>query len=376
MYEEDTATGSLVLTSGDSLQYTYTGNTISSFIWKGYDAANGLWVNGIRVTALSYNAAGQPTGFDVEFWNDSTNAWDLGKTRYSGVTWNAGFDSWFATLGIESYMPNAEFFLREGSKDLPRVSNTYFEGFPDQYLVQEFNGTTFVNSERAYSVLSGGLIQRVTYQYWNGVGWESDTRDVYTWTGTKLTMATSEDSSSGSWQNPSWAIRYLWAYNGNGDLTSETTEGRDSVGAPWLLFYGNQYAIVYQPTNPSRIQTWVDQNYNRFGGPTGSGAWDTAARYTLYYSTASSTCPGCEGDQALGVYPNPFSDQIQIKGLSQGAQWRITDLNGRLFAQGDQWPEERGTSLNIACQAWPAGIYMLQVCDAEGNRSWHRLVKR
>jgi len=377
MYEEDTATGSLVLTSGDSLQYTYVGNTISSFVAKGYDADNGVWVNGLRVTAIVNNSAGQPTGFDLEVWNDSTNSWGPEKRRYSGLTWNAGFESWFAAFGSENYTPNAEDFLSEGFKDLPRVSYPPLVGQPDQYLLSEsINGTTFVNSERAYSVLSGGLIQRVTYQSWTGTGWESDTRDVYTWTGTKLTMATWEDSSSGSWQIPSWAYRDLWAYNGNGDLTSETSESRDSVGAPWLLDYGNQYVIVYQPSNASRIQTWVDQTYNLSGGPTGSGAWDTAARYTLYYSTASSTCPGCEGDQALGIYPNPFSDHIQIKGLSQGAQWRITDLNGRLFAQGDQRPEERGTALNIACQAWPAGIYMLQVCDAEGNRSWHRLVKR
>ncbi|MFM7913083.1 MAG: T9SS type A sorting domain-containing protein, partial [Bacteroidota bacterium] len=134
-----------------------------------------------------------------------------------------------------------------------------------------------------------------------------------------------------------------------------------------------QYAIVYQPTNASRIQKWLEKDYNRFGG---SGAWDTTARYTLYYSTTSSTCPGCEGDLALGIYPNPFSDQIHINGLSQEAQWCITDLNGRLFARGDQRPEESGTALNIACQAWPAGIYMLQVWDAAGNRSWHRLVKR
>jgi len=376
LYEAAPASGSLVLTEGDSLQYTYTGNTISSFIYKGYDVDYGLWINVLRFTAFSYNSAAQPTGFDVEFWNDSTNAWDPGKLRYSGITWNAGFDSWFATLGPLSYMPNAEDFLSQGFKDLPRVSYMPMVGQPDQYLVREFNGTTFVNSERVYSVVSGGLIQRVTNQTWTGTGWESDTRDVYTWTGTKLTMAVQEDSSSGSWQISSWAYRNLWAYNGNGDLTSETSESRDSVGAPWMLAYGNQYAIVYQPNNASRIQTWVDQYYNRFGGPTGSGAWDTAARYTLYYSTASSTCPGCEGDQALGIYPNPFSDQIQINGLSEGAQWCITDLNGRLFAQGDHRPEERGTAMRIACQAWPAGIYMLQSWDAAGNRSWHRLVKR
>ncbi|MFM7746557.1 MAG: hypothetical protein ACKO7X_01405, partial [Bacteroidota bacterium] len=62
MYEGDT-TGSLVLTRGDSLQYTYNGNTISSFIKKEYDADNAIWVNNTRLTAISYNTAGQPTGF-------------------------------------------------------------------------------------------------------------------------------------------------------------------------------------------------------------------------------------------------------------------------------------------------------------------------
>ncbi|MFM7033295.1 MAG: hypothetical protein ACKOX4_12375, partial [Bacteroidota bacterium] len=126
------------------------------------DADNAIWVDVLRLTAISNNTAGQPTGFDLEFWNDSTNAWDPQKSRYSGVTWNAGFDSWFATLGSESYMPNAEDFLSQGFKDLPRVSNPPLVGQPDQYVMREFNGSTFVNSERAYSVVSGGLIQRVT----------------------------------------------------------------------------------------------------------------------------------------------------------------------------------------------------------------------
>lgn len=376
MYEEDTASGTLVLTTGDSIQYTYVGNTISSFIWKVYDANYGVWVNLIRATAISYNAAAQPTDCDFEFWDESTNAWNPAKNRYSGLTWNAGFDSWFASLGSESYMPTAEDFLSQGFKDLPRVSNDPLVGQPDQYLMREFNGTTFVNSERAYSVVSGGLIQRVTNQSWNGTGWESNNRDVYTWAGTKLTMAVEEDSSSGSWQISPWASKYLWSYNGNGDLTLEATEIRDSVGAPWLLNDGNQYAIAYQPTNASRIQAWVERNYNRFGGPSGLGAWDTVARYTLYYSTPSSACPGCVSDQAFGIYPNPFTDQIQIKGLNQETQWRITDLNGRLFVQGEYQPEGSGGTLSLASQAWPSGIYLLQLMDPEGQRSWHRLLKR
>ena len=375
MYEEDTTTGALVLTTGDSIQYTYVGNTITSFIWKVYDADNGLWVNMLRATAISYNAVAQPSGFDFEFWDALNNSWDPVKMRYSGLTWNAGFDSWFATLS-ESYIPTAEDFLSQGFKDLPRVSYKPLVGQPDQYLMREFNGVTYVNSERAYSVVTGGLIQRVTNQTWTGTVWESDNRDVYTWTGTKLTMAVQEDSSSGSWQISSWAQKNLWAYNGNGDLTLDASESRDSVGAPWLLTSGNQYVIAYQPGNASRIQTWVEQNYNRFGGPSGSGAWDTAARYTLYYSTPSSTCPGCETEQVLGIYPNPFTDQIQIQGLNQEGQWQITDLNGRIFAQGEYQAVGTGTDLSLECHAWPTGIYLLQLKDSEGNRSWHRLVKR
>ncbi|MBM3935550.1 MAG: T9SS type A sorting domain-containing protein, partial [Sphingomonadales bacterium] len=61
---------------------------------------------------------------------------------------------------------------------------------------------------------------------------------------------------------------------------------------------------------------------------------------------------------------------------NQDAQWRITDLNGRMFAQGVYQPEGTGVALNLACQAWPSGIYLLQLMDPKGNPSWHRLVKR
>jgi hypothetical protein len=375
MYEEDTTTGALVLTQGDSLQYTYTGNSITSFIWKSYDDGLNTWVNVLRVTAIVNNSAGQPTGFDLEFWDESTNSWSLQKARYSGVTWNAGFDSWMAALESDSYIANAEGFLSEGFKDIPRVAQS-FGNFPDQYLISESsNGTSFVNSERAYSLISGGKIQRITYQTWTGLAWEPDDRTVYTWTGNQLTMLHSEDSSSVGWQMPSQTSREIWNYNSNGDLTLESGESRNMAGTPWVIDYGNQYAIAYQTANATRIHAWREANYDPIGGASGSGAWDTLARYTLYYSTPSSTCPGCGSDPKSGIYPNPFTNQIQVLGLNQQARWQITDLNGRVLSSGHHRPELTGSALLLNGQNWPQGMYWMQIVGDDGSRSVHRLLK-
>lgn len=379
MYEEDTTSGALILTQGDSLQYTYTGNSITSFITKGYDADLSTWVNAARITAITNNSSGQPTGFDLELWDDSTNSWSSEKLRYSGVTWNAGFSSWMAVLGSNTYSANAEIFLADGFKDIPRVEFTPLGGAePDQYTrMYASNGTSFVNDDRRYSVVNGGLIQRSTYQTWSGTAWVSDSRDLYTWTGNQLTMVASEDSSSAGWQTSTFVGRDIWAYNSNGDLILEGSEWRDSVGAPWVMEAGSkQYAIAYQAASATRIQSWIEQSYDPFGGPSGTGAWDTAARYTLYYSTPSSTCPGCEVNTALGIYPNPFTDQIQVPGLNQQSQWQITDLNGRVLSSGLHLPELEGSNLLVNGQSWPQGLYLMQIENVQGGRSVHRLLKQ
>jgi hypothetical protein len=188
-------------------------------------------------------------------------------------------------------------------------------------------------------------------------------------------MVHSEDSSSAGWQMPSAADRDIWNYNSNGDPTLESRESRDSAGTPWVIDYGKQYTIAYQAASTTRIQTWKEADYDPIGGASGSGAWDTLARYTLYYSTPSSVCPGCEGDQVLGIYPNPFTDQIQVLGLNQQAQWQITDLNGRVLSSGYHRPELTGSALLLNGQNWPQGMYWMQIVGDDGSRSVHRLLK-
>jgi hypothetical protein len=376
-YEEDTTSGNLALVSGDSLQYTYTGNNITSFVLKSYDEGNGLWLNVLRITSITSNANSQPTGFDAEFWDESTNSWDTSKFRFSGVTWNAGFASWFNFLGSDNYMATAEQFLAQGFKDIPRIefNPLPLASRPDQYSISVFNGNNFVNFERSYSVVTGGRIQRITYQEWTGTAWVSLLREVFTWTGNQLTLAMSEDSSSGSWQIPSTSSRDLWTYNNNGDLTEESSEFRDSVGAPWRLYIGNQYAITYQPGNPSRIQNWIEKDYDPSGGPTGSGVWDTLSRYTLYYGAPSSVCPGCETDLKLSVYPNPMTDQILVRGLKAQTQWHVTDLNGRLITQGGFQGATSEEVLHVNAINWQAGWYLLHLVTDNGYRTVHRMVK-
>jgi hypothetical protein len=76
----------------------------------------------------------------------------------------------------------------------------------------------------------------------------------------------------------------------------------------------------------------------------------------------------------FNIYPNPVSEQLNIE-LAQAADYQIsvTDLTGReiynSFIQADN-------NLQLSTQAWPAGLYLLQVRDEEGRVETKKVVKR
>ncbi len=73
------------------------------------------------------------------------------------------------------------------------------------------------------------------------------------------------------------------------------------------------------------------------------------------------------------TYPNPVSNQLILE-FSQAANYQIlvTDITGREvyneFIQADN-------NLQLSTQAWPAGLYLLQVRDEQGNVSTQKVVK-
>jgi hypothetical protein len=363
-YMEEDGNGNLALSVGDSLAFTYMGNAVTGFVYREYNADLSQWEPSLRVSAVTSAATGTPTSFDLEFWDELSGTWSQLKFRYSNLSWDLGFGSWMQSIG-ESYVVSAEDLIApEGIMDLHRLSPSG-PSEPTRFLVQMVTGPLLTPMLRRNSVVSGGLLQQFTDQEADSANqWFSTSRSQFAWNAGVLGSITVQDSSSGSWVND---IRDSRTYTSNGDLQVQKNEEFVS-GQGWITDSGSEAVISYNPSNPSRIASWIRKEYDSFGS-----SWDTVSRYTLFYSPTTSVCPSCITTDRWSVYPNPIAHQFEVQGLTAGAQLRVTDATGREIHQVGV--KEGDASLRIDCSTWAPGWYLLQQMEAEGRVSVYRLLK-
>jgi hypothetical protein len=363
-YMEEDGNGNLALSMGDSLAFTYMGNAVTGFVYREYNADLSQWEPSLRVSAVTSAATGTPTSFDLEFWDELSGTWSQLKFRYSNLSWDLGFGSWMQSIG-ESYVVSAEDLIApEGIMDLHRLSPSG-PSEPTRFLVQMVTGPLLTPMLRRNSVVSGGLLQQFTDQEADSANqWFSTSRSQFAWNAGVLGSITVQDSSSGSWVND---IRDSRTYTSNGDLQVQKNEEFVS-GQGWITDSGSEAVISYNPSNPSRIASWIRKEYDSFGS-----SWDTVSRYTLFYSPTTSVCPSCITTDRWSVYPNPIAHQFEVQGLTAGAQLRVTDATGREIHQVGV--KEGDASLRIDCSTWAPGWYLLQQMEAEGRVSVYRLLK-
>lgn len=363
-YMEEDGNGNLALSMGDSLAFTYMGNAVTGFVYREYNDDLSQWEPSLRVSAVTSAATGTPTSFDLEFWDELSGTWSQLKFRYSNLSWDLGFGSWMQSIG-ESYVVSAEDLIApEGIMDLHRLSPSG-PSEPTRFLVQMVTGPLLTPMLRRNSVVSGGLLQQFTDQEADSANqWFSTSRSQFAWNAGVLGSITVQDSSSGSWVND---IRDSRTYTSNGDLQVQKNEEFVS-GQGWITDSGSEAVISYNPSNPSRIASWIRKEYDSFGS-----SWDTVSRYTLFYSPTTSVCPSCITTDRWSVYPNPIAHQFEVQGLTAGAQLRVTDATGREIHQVGV--KEGDASLRIDCSTWAPGWYLLQQMEAEGRVSVYRLLK-
>ena len=362
-YLEDDGNGNLVLSMGDSLAYTYMGNAVTGFVYREYNGDLSQWEPSLRASAVISTANGIPTSFDLEFWDETAGTWSPLKFRYGNLSWDLGFGSWMQSIG--EYVVAAEDLIApEGIMDLHRLRPSG-PTEPTRFLVQLVSGPLLTPLARRNSVVSGGLLQQMTDQEVDSANqWFSTSRSQFAWNAGVLSSITVQDSSSGSWVND---IRDSRTYTSNGDL--QVQKGEEFVlGQGWITDSGSEAVISYNPSNPSRIASWIRNEYDSFGS-----SWDTVSRYTLFYSPTTSVCPSCITSDRWSVYPNPIAHQFEVQGLTAGAQLRVTDATGREIHQVGV--KEGDASLRIDCSTWAPGWYLLQQMEAEGRVSVYRLLK-
>ncbi|MBU6273420.1 MAG: T9SS type A sorting domain-containing protein [Bacteroidetes bacterium] len=363
-YMEDDGNGNLALMMGDSIAFTYMGNAVTGFVYRTYNVDSSQWEPSLRASAVTSAANGSPISFDLEFWDDLSGTWSPLKFRYSNLSWDLGFGSWMQSIG-ESYVVSAEDLIApEGIMDLHRLSPSG-PTEPTRFLVQMVTGPLLTPMFRRNSLSTGGVLQKFTDQEIDSANqWFSTTRTLLAWNAGVLGSITVQDSTSGSWVND---IRDSRTYTSNGDLQVQKNEEFVS-GQGWTTNSGSEALITYNPSNASRITSWIRKEYDSF-----AGAWDSVARYTLFYNTVSSTCPTCLTSDRWSVYPNPIAHQFEVQGLTAGAQLRVTDACGRQMHLGGV--AEGDASLRVDCSTWAPGWYLLQQIEADGRVSVYRLLK-
>jgi len=150
---------------------------------------------------------------------------------------------------------------------------------------------------------------------------------------------------------------------------------------------------LYRPDN-SVFQTWTHsspQYYNasywywywKVGASWPSGDWRFEVRYegnTVSHAFKIETGNGIAGvntgNNVLAIVPNPNNGAFHIEGLDRQQEappYRVTDIAGRTVATGHI---AKGSGRVALAQQLPKGIYILQLDEAKGHRSYLRFLIR
>lgn len=76
-------------------------------------------------------------------------------------------------------------------------------------------------------------------------------------------------------------------------------------------------------------------------------------------------------EQMVKVWPNPATDKVNISGIAAGS-YTLHDITGRVMANG----EIRAGKATICLHSYPAGIYVLQVFNPDGQATAYKLLKQ
>jgi hypothetical protein len=94
-------------------------------------------------------------------------------------------------------------------------------------------------------------------------------------------------------------------------------------------------------------------------------AYPANNRFCVTVADFTSTTVLPDGDQGLRVFPNPFSQRLEVEGIPAGARWgRLTDPTGRELAKWDVHAQSHGL---WSVPAGPAGVYVVRWEDAVGR---------
>jgi hypothetical protein len=158
----------------------------------------------------------------------------------------------------------------------------------------------------------------------------------------------------------SWGVGVRTYYNGNFGGASGT-----SLSAPLITGFMADMVQAYPNVPPAQMKDYLLQSSDRFHNPDslyGYGFPD----FGLMMQTLDSA-KEVQIEQ-IGVYPNPFSDEVNISGMIIPVEYVLADMRGRIVRRGKLNAKLRFDFLD-------GGMYLLIVYDRQRKRIF-KLIKQ
>ena len=345
IFEEDN--GTLVLSSGDSLQINYAGGVPSQatrYTWDNF-APVPAWVAAFRFTNFSYDANGLPTAVTFSFFDGFAF---IEVVRYVDMAWKMGYADFSGVFG--GLIDVSDFLFQE----LP--TDTYFGYGPTDYTAEVKEGVNWVLDERSQSTGAVGAVSQIRYQNRAMGAWVDYYRQTLTYTAGRVTLILEEDTTGTGWEQNA---RNSWTYDTQGNLTEVKQEYYD-IGT-WTTDFAERNIFNYTADN--KVFRWVGERWD-----SGINGYVNDTKREYFFGSFALSVATNKFAQ-VQVYPNPVQDvmNVTLESVVAGKlSAQIFNLQGQLVASEAFNLTAGNNQFQLQVQNLAKGLYQLRLQTTSG----------
>ncbi|WP_136480879.1 T9SS type A sorting domain-containing protein [Cognatitamlana onchidii] len=286
-------------------------NNITLAIQQFWDSSSMEWLNGSKVTYVYYNGSSNLKEETRETYNFLTMSYQNSsriKYEYDGSNLTVQIDQRW-DIGMSKW-------VNEDKLEL-----SYSSGLASQGVFSEWNESSEMweldeRIQRSYNM--NDLPEEDFGETWNGSGWDTSERSLYSYMGTLQTEQLTQTWNGSSWEN---SDRASSEYD-NGNRSVFTYENWDSGTDKWLPEYKEE--ATYSMIGLS-ISTFEEDSFKVFPNPVS----------TVLNIKSAGTINTIELYNLLGkkVLSSNKVNQLNVEGLKSGLYILRVDIENNKFSR-------------------------------------------
>jgi hypothetical protein len=345
------------------------------------------------ITEYTYDTKGNKTQSIVSFWSKSKNQWiyyskveymyysDNIPTQKIDYYWDSTLNDWLTDSKHEyTFDPNGNITLYVKYKWNP-ISNQWGVNHKEEFTYNTSNKQTFniasdwdlfsndwIVSSKIESIYdaNGNKTQQINYSWFSYPKlWGINAKSEYTFDSNGDMTQGIDYSYNTYYANTIKSelinkIKYDCTYESDGGRTQIIYYLWDVDSNNWKVKNKEEY--IYDSNNNT---TQIHDSYWNIE----KTEWTSSFRFIYYYSEHSHTSVDGINNQIIALYPNPVSDNLQIRLYSTKAIFELFDINGNNVLS-----KEIKNSETLDLKNYNKGIYIYHILS-NGKEHSGRLLK-